>query len=78
MIVARMALHSRDIRSAMGSLVKPSKLYEALVTVIVESCALYTASYLLFLGPWVSSSPVCDAFFPMLATNQVSSIFASS
>jgi hypothetical protein len=72
MIVARIALHSRDIRSAIGSLAKPSgRLYKTLVTILVESCALYTVSYLLFLGPWASSSPVCDAFFPMLAANQV-------
>ena len=75
-IVARIVLHSREFRSAMGSLVKPNRVYKVLVTILVESCALYTVSYLLFLGPWASSSPVCDAFFPMLAANQVRTIFA--
>jgi len=70
-IVARIVLHSREFRSAMGSLVKPNRVYKALATILVESCALYTVSYLLFLGPWASSSPVCDIFFPMLASNQV-------
>jgi len=71
MIVARIVLHSREFRSAMGSLVKPNRVYGVLVTILVESCALYTVSYLLFLGPWASSSPVCNIFFPMLAANQV-------
>lgn len=78
MIVTRIVLHSRDFKKAMGSLVKPDRLYKALVTILVESCALYTVSYLLFLGPWASSSPICDAFFPMLASNQVRVIFTFS
>ena len=77
MIVARVALHSMEFRNAMGSLVRSNKVYKALATILVESCALYTVSYLLFLGPWASSSPVCDAFFPMLAANQVRAILHS-
>jgi hypothetical protein len=78
MIVARIVLHSRGFRKTMGSLAKPDRLYKTVVTILVESCALYTVSYLLFLGPWASSSPVCDVFFPMLAANQVSTIFTFS
>ena len=78
MIVARIALHSRDIRSAVGSLVRPNRLYGALVTILVESCAIYTASYLLFLGPWASGSPIWNAFFPMLVEAQVRAILTFS
>lgn len=71
MIVGRIVRHTRKIKSAMGVLAKPNSLYTTIVTILVESCALYTVSYLLFLGPWASSSPVSNAFFPMLAQNQV-------
>lgn len=71
MIVGRIVRHSREIQNAMGVLAKPSRLYATIVTILVESCALYSVSYLLFLGPWASSSPVSNAFFSMLAQNQV-------
>ena len=71
MIVGRLALHSRIIRNGLGALARPHELYNTIVTILVESCALYTVSYLLFLGPWASQSPVCNAFFPMLAGSQV-------
>ena len=71
MIVGRIFRHSWEIRNAMGVLAKPSRLYTTIITTLVESCALYTVSYLLFLGPWASSSPVSNGFFPMLAQNQV-------
>ena len=76
MIVARLILHRRNIRNAMGaSAGATSGLYDAIVTILVESCALYAASFILFIGPWGSGSSVANVFFPMVAETQVRAFF---
>lgn len=72
MIVVRLILHSKNIRRAMGTPAGTSGLYKTIVTMLVESSALYAVSYLLFIGPWGAQSSVSNAFFPILATTQVS------
>lgn len=67
MIIIRLSLHSRNVRKATGA----SGLYSALVTVLVESCALYALSFLLFIGPWGAGSLVQSVFFPTLIETQV-------
>lgn len=71
MIVIRLVLHSRNIRNAMGTKDGTCGVYKAIITVLVESSALYTVSFLLFVGPWGASSYVEDIFFPPLAKIQV-------
>ena len=76
MIVTRLILHRRNIQNAMGSSAGTTTgLYRAIVTILVESCALYAASFILFLGPWGSLSSVANIFFPVLAQAQVRAIF---
>ena len=78
MIVTRLVLHRRSIRNARGSSAGTTTgLYKAIVTILVESCALYAASFILFLGPWGSQSSVANIFFPVLAQAQVRAIFQS-
>lgn len=71
MIVARLILHSKNLQSAMGTTAKTGGLYKAIVTMLVESCALYAITYLLFMAPWSAGSFVGNAFFPILAEVQV-------
>ena len=71
MIVGRLLRHSRLIRDAMGPLVRPSGLYNALVSILVESCALYAITFILFIGAWSTSNPAQFIFFPILANIQV-------
>jgi len=71
MIVIRLALHSRNIRSAMGSPVGISGLYKAIVTMLIESSALYAVNSLLFIGPWAAGNHAADIFLPILAETQV-------
>jgi len=83
MIVIRLILHGRNIRTATGSLVGISGLYKTVSTVLIESCALFSMNSLLVVGalvPIVYSSDanasaiggfVVDIFFPILAEIQV-------
>jgi hypothetical protein len=72
MIVARLILHSRRV---MGSPAKLSVLYKAVIAMLVESSALYTVNYLLFIVPWGVGNPLRGLFFPILAETQVRVIF---
>ena len=69
MIVTRLIFHRRTVRNATGTLV--NGLYITAVALLVESCALYAVSYLLFIGPWAIGNPVANIFFPILAETQV-------
>ena len=74
MIATRLMLHSKDIRKAMGTSAPTSGLYKAVVTVLVESCALYAVTFVLFVGPWAAGSPVSGIFFPILIQVQVRAV----
>ena len=72
MIVIRLVMHSRNIRNAMGAQATGTTgLYTTINTVLIESSALYTLSFLLFIVPWGTTSYVEDIFFPPLAQIQV-------
>jgi len=71
MIVIRLVLHNRDVRSTLGSPGGISGLYKALITMLVESSALYTVNSLLVIGLWAAGSTVAEVFFPVLAEIQV-------
>lgn len=71
MIVVRIVRHSREIRDAVGPLVRPNRLYETIVTILVESCALYAITFLLFAGPWCVGDGVQLVFSPILTQTQV-------
>jgi len=71
MIVIRLVLHSRVIRNAMGPLVKPDRLYRTIVTILVESSALYAVSFVLFIGPWRAVNAAQYIFLPILSEVQV-------
>ena len=70
MIVIRLVLYTRDIRSVTGE-AGIGGLCKTIVTILIESCALYTVSSLLIIGPWAARNYVVEAFFPILAEAQV-------
>lgn len=76
MIVVRLLLHSRDIRDAMGSLVRPERLYKAIATILVESSALYAVSFILMIGSWAARSPALNIFIQSLTETQVCAVSA--
>lgn len=71
MIITRLVLISREIRSAMNPPVRPNKLYKAVITILSESSALYAITFLLFIGMWAVDNPAEYSFFPILAQVQV-------
>ena len=75
MIVTRLIRHSRNIRIAMGASARVGGLYKTAITMLVESCALYAVSYILFIGPWAIGNPVSNIFFPILAETQVRGVY---
>ena len=48
-IVTRLVLHNRNIRNAMGATVEANRLYKSIITMLVESCALYAGSLLAYI-----------------------------
>ena len=83
MIVIRLVLHARKIRTATGSLAGISGLCKTISTMFIESCALFAVSSLLVVGAlaavmytgttdiFIIGSCVVDASFPILAEIQV-------
>ena len=70
MIVIRLILHTRDIRASMGG-TGISGLYKVIVTMLIESSALYAVSSLLVLGPSSAENSTADIFMPILVETQV-------
>jgi len=83
MIVIRLVLYGRKTRTATGPLAGISALYNTVSTMFIESCALFTVSSLLVVGPlaaytynltpniWIIGACVVEIFFPILAEIQV-------
>jgi len=82
MIVIRLILHARKVRTATGSLAGISGLYNTVSTMLIESCTLFSITSLLVVGAlavYIYSSPdismiggfIVDIFVPILAEIQV-------
>jgi hypothetical protein len=78
MIIARLTLHSRNIRNAIGASSGPGGLYTAIITMLVESSALNAIGYLLFIIPDAVESNLVYIFAPVLGHMQVRPVFAIS
>ena len=75
MIIVRLVLHRRRIQNAMG-VTASSRLYTTIITILVESCALYATTFLLHIVMWpVFWGP--KTFWPILNETQVRAILLS-
>ena len=70
MIVIRLALHTRNVRNTMG-IAGIGGLSKAIITMLIESCALYAVSSLLVLGPLGARNTAEAIFVPILTETQV-------
>ena len=70
MIIIRIALHARNTRAVMG-ITGIGGLCNTIITMLIESCALYAASVLLIIGSWVAGSPIENFFGSILPRVQV-------
>ena len=71
MIVVRLFLHSWKFRNAIGTSAMTGGLYNTIVAMLVESCALYTIVFLVFIGLRAADNPVSNTFLPLLIQVQV-------
>jgi hypothetical protein len=78
MIIVRLALHSRNIRNAIGASSGPGGLYTAIITMLVESSALNAIGYLLYIITDAVGSNLSYLFSPLIGHIQVRSVIAIS
>ena len=78
MIIIRLILHRRNIRNAMGTPTGAGGLYNAVITMLIESSALYAVCALVFVGPWGAGGYVTDVFSPILGQTQVCAVLMRS
>ena len=71
MIIIRLILHARSTRTALG-IAGIGGLCKAVITMLVESCAIFTVNSLLVVGPLGASNVVSNLFTVILGQTQVS------
>lgn len=71
MIVVRLAIHVRIIQNAVGASSTIHGLCGSVNTMLIESCALFTACSLLYIGSWIVQSYLTNYFKPIFAASQV-------
>ena len=72
MIAVRLVLHARNTRAAMG-LAGIGGLCNAVIIMFIESCALYSVSLVLIIGPLVAGHPIVNFFLFIQPQTQVRS-----
>ena len=75
MIAARLFLHNRDIQKMAAT---SSLTHTTVATMLIESCALYAATSLLYIIPFRIRDNLSYTFLPLLADVQVCATSASS
>ena len=71
MIATYLTLHGRNVCLARGAPSGTTGLYKTVITMLVESSALYAVSSLLFIGTWGARSHAADIFLSILGEVQV-------
>ena len=71
MIVTRLFLLHRNVKRAMNAPVRVNGLYRVIVTSLIESCAIYSATLVLFIGLLATSSPFFGVVLPIFLNVQV-------
>ena len=69
-IVTQLLLHTRNLRATLGR-AGSGGLYNTVVTMLIESSAVYAVISLLVIGPWVSGNHIADNFLSILTRTQV-------
>ena len=70
MVVIRLVLHTRNTRAAMG-VTGTGGLYNAVITMLIESCALYVVSLLPAIGSLGAKIPIANFFASIVPEVQV-------
>ena len=75
MIIARIVLLSKEVRSSLNAPSRISRVYKMTIAILSESSALYAITFLLWIGAWAANDPAEYAFFPLLSQTQVRGLF---
>ena len=70
MIVIRLILYTRNVHAVMG-VARIGGFCKSIVTILIESCALYAMNLLLAIVSWVTGSYITAVFLPIFAQTQV-------
>ena len=70
LIVTRLIVYTKNIRTTTGG-TGIGGLCKAIITMLIESCALYAVSSWLVIGPWGAGSNAANIFFFVLTQTQV-------
>lgn len=73
LIAGRLFYHSRNFSKLVPDSKSPT-IYSNVITMVVESCAIYAVTSLLFIGPYAANNYASDIFLPLLSQVQVSFI----
>ena len=76
MIIARIMWHRRNTQNVVGTSAGVGGLYTTVITMLVESCALYTVASLLYLVPVAAGSEISIVFTWAVGSFQVRTVFA--
>ena len=71
MIIVRLILHRRNVRKAIGVADSAGGLYTAVITMLVESYALYFVTFILFFAYWATGNWASELFAGVLSATQV-------
>lgn len=76
MIIAKLMAHRKNVRNSMGGSAGASagRTYTSVIVMFIESYALYTVTFLVFVALWAAKTPVANAFYPMLVQTQVRTV----
>ena len=78
MIVIRLMVHIRDVRKTLGTSNGLNSLFTTtatVVTMLIESYALYAVALLLYVVPWAVDSPILGIFNGVTGAVQVCVVF---
>ena len=70
LIVTRLIVYTKNIRTSTGE-TGIGGLCKAIITMLIESCAINAVSSLLVIGPWGAGNNTANIFFFVLTQTQV-------
>ena len=74
LLAGHLIVHSRRLRKMQISRSNHGSLYQDIVTVLIESCALFALVSILFIGPYGAGRFVSDIFLAVLSQVQVGTL----
>ena len=75
MIITRLVLHRRNFQNGLGTKDRGGGLHTALITIFIESYALYAITFLLYIPSWATTSWIAAILSKFVGPAQVRAAF---